>query len=47
MDIFWDKVNSKYYKTAKAFKYFDFNCKGKVSFNEFRVGCENLGIKFT
>ena len=32
---------------ATAFKFFDINQNGDISFNEFRLGCENLGIKFT
>ena len=32
---------------APAFKFFDVNSNGDISFNEFRLGCENLGIKFT
>lgn len=32
---------------APAFKFFDVNSNGDISFNEFRLGCENLGVKYT
>jgi len=47
MQVFWDKVSYRFVKLVNAFRYFDKNSNGRLCFNEFRVGTDNLGIKLT
>ena len=43
----WRKIEERFKTTAAAFRFFDTNCKGKISTLDLAVGLENLRIKIS
>ena len=46
INFLWIKVEEKFSKPSHAFRYFDEQCRSKVSYKEFESGIEKLKIKF-
>ena len=47
MDIVWQKIEERFSLIKTAFRYFDKDNSGSISYNEFVYGVENLGIKLS
>lgn len=43
----WRKLEERFKTTSAAFRFFDTNCKGKISKLDLAVGLENLRIKIS
>lgn len=41
----WDKIEERFPKLAGAFRFFDIDNNGKISFKEFSFSVEKLRIK--
>ena len=44
---FWGRINEKFDKIVKAFRYFDVHSRGILTFNDFKFCIEKLAIKLT
>ncbi|CDW75252.1 ef hand family protein [Stylonychia lemnae] len=44
LNYFWDKVNAKFDQLIKAFKFFDVQNRGYLTFNDFKFSIEKLSI---
>jgi hypothetical protein len=47
VEKFWFRVQQKFKKAGDAFRHFDRNYDGSISFKEFRIVCEELDMRFS
>uniref|UniRef100_A0A7S3N5E6 EF-hand domain-containing protein n=1 Tax=Euplotes harpa TaxID=151035 RepID=A0A7S3N5E6_9SPIT len=47
LDMLWLKIEERFHKVARAFRFFDINNNGTICFNEFELGIHKLGMNFT
>ena len=47
MEKFWDKIEKKFSSYHSAFRHFDKNYDGRISFKELRIVSEELDFRFT
>ena len=47
LDIVWTKIEERFSMIKSAFRYFDTDNSGTISYNEFCFGMQNLGCKMT
>ena len=47
MDMIWSKVEEKFTMLQAAFRFFDKDNSGELSFNEWAIGIESIGLKLT
>ena len=47
MDMIWAKIEEKFTQLQSAFRFFDKDNSGELSFNEWAIGIEGLGLKLT
>ena len=47
LEFIWIRIQERFKNFSPAFRFFDKNCEGKVTFDQFVVSLETLKVKFS